>query len=67
MENVILLESAFDIHAELLCYLEDRLRRCVSEGRMPPSRSREFKDMAQKSGISQVRAIVEIAERLLAA
>ena len=66
-ENVIFLESAFEIHARLLCCLEYRLRRCVSEGRMPPSKSRHFQDLAQKSGISQLRVMVEAAEQVLAA
>jgi phage I-like protein len=67
MENVIYLESAFDIHAELLCCLDDHLRRCVSEGRMLSSRCRRFKEVAQKSGISELRAMVVAAEQLLAA
>jgi hypothetical protein len=48
IENVIFLESAFEIHARLLCCLEYRLHRCVSEGRMLPSKSRQFQDLAQK-------------------
>jgi hypothetical protein len=67
MENVIFLESAFDIHARLLCCLEYRLRRCVSEGRMLPSKSRRLQDLAQKSGISQARVMAETAEQVLAA
>jgi phage I-like protein len=67
IENVIFLESAFEIHARLLCCLEYRLRRCVSEGRMLPSKSRQFQDLAQKSGISQLRVMVEAAEQVLAA
>jgi hypothetical protein len=67
IENVIFLESAFEVHARLLCCLEYRLRRCVSEGRMLPSKFRQFQDLAQKSGISQLRVMVEAAEQVLAA
>jgi hypothetical protein len=61
IENVIFLESAFEIHARLLCCLEYRLHRCVSEGRMLPSKSRQFQDLAQKSCISQLRVMLEAA------
>ena len=67
IENVIFLEPAFEIHARLLCCLEYRLRRCVSEGRVLPSKSRQFHNLAQKSGISQLRVMVEAAEQVLAA
>jgi len=66
IENVIFLEPAFEIHARLLCCLEYRLRRCVSEGRMQPSKFRQLQDLAQKSGISQLRVMVEAAEQVLA-
>jgi hypothetical protein len=65
IENVIFLESAFEIHAWLLCCLEYRLRRCVSQGRMLPSKFRQFQDLAEKSGISQLRVMVEAAEQVL--
>jgi phage I-like protein len=67
IENVIFLESAFEIHARLLCCLEYRLHRCVSEGRMLPSKSRQFQDLARKSCISQLRVMLEAAEQVLAA
>jgi phage I-like protein len=67
IENVIFLKSAFEIHARLLCCLDYRLRRCVSEGRMLLLKSRQFQDLAQKSGISQLRVMVEAAEQVFAA
>jgi hypothetical protein len=67
MDNVIYLETAFDVHAQLLDSLQAHLGRAVAQGRLRPSTSRELKEAAQRAGISQLRCMVEAAEQLLAA
>lgn len=67
MENVIYLEAAFDLHAQLLHCLDDYLRRCVSEGHMLSSKCRQVRDIARKSGLSELRAMLAATEHLLAA
>jgi hypothetical protein len=67
MGNVIHLEAAFNVHAQLLDWLQVCLRGAVDQGLMRASQSRELREAAEHVGISQLRCILDKVEKSLVA